>query len=413
MDEHEDQTDELDLDPQAQLQLDLQAQRLDIPDRILEKAWTPDVGKEYDIPCKAFYEVRKTRKVQAVVRQGKPAANIGTISKKGIQNAVQANVVSARTGQKLEQLHKKSPSKTSSRTQEEHERGKICVIYKITMEEINDFLPMFVITHGIAREFVRIGSDPLSKKITWDSIGFPVARFLQILTARNLAITGQPSMYTAFFGRPETTMHSHNWWIKDDQAHKDLTNLLRKWQAWGIDQHVQVQLVSFTSVYNGKAVYVALDAVKDEQNLPIRANQLLPEMWQSMDAFVREILSAGDNPFSIRLRTRNYNACKDTRSPGATPLRACGGIKSQRESPARSGTTKVAFPFCTIWPTNSSSPDLIRRSISATVRPGLSCLPLTGVAGRMQIATLSPGSTFSISSGGMNTSRPSSVTANP
>ena len=107
------------------------------------------------------------------------------------------------------------------------------------------------------------------------------------------------------------------------------------------------------------------------------------------------------------------NSAQATRSPAAMPLRAWGGINNQRDRLGKSGTTKVALPFCTIRPTNSVRPDSTSRSISATVRPALSCFPCPFLAGRIQIAILSPGRTLSISSGGINISRPSAVTAKP
>ena len=43
-----------------------------------------------------------------------------------------------------------------------------------------------------------------------------------------------------------------NWFLRDDASHKELEILCFQWQSWGIDAGVQAQLVSFSSVYNGR-----------------------------------------------------------------------------------------------------------------------------------------------------------------
>ena len=40
--------------------------------------------------------------------------------------------------------------------------------------------------------------------------------------------------------------------LRDDASHKELEILCFQWQSWGIDAGVQAQLVSFSSMYNGR-----------------------------------------------------------------------------------------------------------------------------------------------------------------
>lgn len=109
-------------------------------------------------------------------------------------------------------------------------------------------------------------------------------------------------------------MHLHNWDMRDDESFTKLVELIQKLQEWGIESGVQVQLVSFVAVYNGKAVLEALLSCQEAAELPIRGGQLLPEMWSSMGFFIGKVLERGKNPFSCRFRGDRFNSCKDAPS---------------------------------------------------------------------------------------------------
>lgn len=221
--------------------------------------------------------------------------------------------MSQRSDDRLKQMKLVNVSKSSSRTQFEHERGKICVIYTLVKPSIDSFLVHFMMTYAFSREFMRIGVNPMAQKIEWAGCLFTVSLFRKILTTTNNALPGRPSLYQALWGRPgdelATSMHNHNWLLSDDAAHKQLERLVQKWLEWGVDVGVQIQLISLASVYNGKAVSAALDACTCIADLPIQAHQLLPEMWDAMTFFFDKILASGSNPFSIRFRGYAYNAC--------------------------------------------------------------------------------------------------------
>ena len=71
-------------------------------------------------------------------------------------------------------------------------------------------------------------------------------------------VKGKPSIQQALWGKTSeestTSMHMHNWWIRDDAAHKDLERLVIIWNTWKLDVGLQVQLISFISVFNGRHV---------------------------------------------------------------------------------------------------------------------------------------------------------------
>ena len=304
----------------------------DVPNDVLKVGWTKTVEETYNIKKSQFYLLRKAREIESVVGPGRPnkVAKLDC-SRKAVEQACSSGDISERTARRCLQLSRGTPSKASQRTQEEHEQGKLCAIYDVSIDSMDRFLAHFMMTLAFAREFLRLGIDPLRCSLEWASTGFPVKRFCRILTARNTAVKSRPCIHQALFGQPgreeATSMHHHNWWLQDDAAHKELVKLVRKWQQWNVDVGVQVQLVSLTCVYNGKHVAASLQGCTCITELPIKLGQLIPEMCDSISSFIAKVWSSGHNPFSVRFRTYAYNACKDPAGPQA---RAMVG-KVQRE----------------------------------------------------------------------------------
>ena len=57
-----------------------------------------------------------------------------------------------------------------------------------------------------------------------------------------------------------------------------------------------------------------LEAISSAENLPIRAEQSIGEMWRTIDEFIRGIRNKKENVFSIRFRAYAHNACADPMS---------------------------------------------------------------------------------------------------
>jgi len=218
-------------------------------------------------------------------RQLQPTTKLGTPAKR------QADL-SDRSLRRVKQMRRTNVSQASSRTQLEHMQGKVCIIYSLVLADLDSFLVHFMMTYAFAREFMRVGVNPVSQTIEWAGSSFTVSMFRKILTTANNALSGRPSLYQALWGRPgdevASSMHNHNWFLSDDAAHKQLERLVQKWMEWGVDTGVQVQLISLTSVYNGKAVAAALDACTCADQLPIQVGMppLCPYIYPSSHLFV-------------------------------------------------------------------------------------------------------------------------------
>ena len=130
----------------------------------LEQAWTSRVQELHNIDNKSFYLLRKERGVQSKVKAGRP----------------QKNSVSVR-GRRLKAMRRKNDE-----TADRRNSRKLSLIYpEVWADGTNAFLAKFMLTVALGREFLRIGIDPLQHDISWESNGFRVNLFKQMLAKAN------------------------------------------------------------------------------------------------------------------------------------------------------------------------------------------------------------------------------------
>ena len=205
--------------------------RPDIPDSGLQNAWTEAVRDEFDVGVTLHYELRRQRGLASNVAAGRPrkVARTGSTTIE-LNKAVDSGTIAPRTAYEYKQLKRARPVQSSTRTQTEHDRARLCILFRCVKDSFDEFLAHFMLTLAFARELLRVGVDPLVSTLNWSSMVFPVRLFLRILTTKNVMVRGEPSMHQALFGKPgqeeQTTMHMHNWWLQDDAAHKELENML-------------------------------------------------------------------------------------------------------------------------------------------------------------------------------------------
>ena len=122
---------------------------MDVPDSVLENAWTEEIQQKYDITRHQFYDLRKERGIEAKISRGRPSKVAGLEpSRVAIVKAEAAGQISDRTARRQKQLMSNRPAKQSNRTQNEHDRGKLCAIYNFTLDRMDRFLAHFIMVWG-------------------------------------------------------------------------------------------------------------------------------------------------------------------------------------------------------------------------------------------------------------------------
>ena len=175
---------------------------------------------------------------------------------------------------------------------------------------IDTLLPKLQASFAFLREFARVGIDPLAHRITWQSTLLPVSVFLRVVSTVNTFRASKPSMHQSVFGKDgdlSLSMHAHNWFHTDD----DVSEEVRRWQEWGVNEDCQIQLVSLLQTFNSRGVLAAMQAVESKSSLPKQHGQTIVEQASSVDAFLRQVLARGNNVFSIRFNAQAHNACLD------------------------------------------------------------------------------------------------------
>lgn len=263
-----------------------------LPDSIFAVAWTEAVRDEWKIPCKAFYMVRKHRGIASITNRGAPSKVMTiTPTRKGLAKALANGEIKDSTYKNCRKL---LPGKLAGHSggERQSKRGKLRVLYNVTLGGMNVFLAQFLASMAFAREFARVRIDPLQRQIRWHSASFTVKDFQRILSAVNFMAKGRPSMYKAIFGGPHESLHCHNWWLQDDAWFRTLRDLTGKWISWSVSAATIVQLISFACVFNGKDVLEHLRAYCSPSDLPIRHGQMMTEMWGELEAFLSTLLAA-------------------------------------------------------------------------------------------------------------------------
>ena len=161
--------------------MDAPAKYNHISDAVFKNAWNESIHKQYNIASRQFYEVKKARMIVANIKRGRPQKH-----------------EQCYRGKRL--LAMRRPSK--NKTKEQIARTRLTLIYpNAANNKFDIFLCNFLLTMAFAREFLRVGIDPLIHHISWSSVGFSVDTFLSILKTKNPAVSGQPSMHDAMWGQ--------------------------------------------------------------------------------------------------------------------------------------------------------------------------------------------------------------------
>ena len=219
-----------------------------------------------------------------------------------MEKAVRIGDIAGSTWNKLKRMSGNRKSRRAG-TIHEQKRSKLCLIYDVPMDGVDDLLVQLFLTSCIARECLRLGIDPVRTQLTWLSGRFPIKTFYHLLLAKNHAVPRSPSMHQALFGSDEhgtDSLHWHDLQLRHDDWYKRVFLLVNQWVTWNVPKEVQVQLISFANAFNGKSVTAALEEVEAPQMLPIQPGDLLPNMWSRMASFLSQILQAGHNVYCIR-----------------------------------------------------------------------------------------------------------------